>query len=308
MTGLAVQDLTPWMFQTITSGMQAGMRIALIVVAGYVAVRFIKLGVARLESTLVKAGEATEAVPGVTRNRVITLTSVLRTIALALVWAAVAIITLAQIGLDVTPILASAGILGLAVGFGGQNLVRDVISGFFIVLEDQIRVGDVAIINGTGGLVESITFRTIVLRDLSGVVHVFPNGTINTLSNMTKSWSAYVIDVGVAYNEDTDLVVEVMRQVAEELKQDPGFAEKMIEPIEIFGVDNFGESEVVIKARLKTRPMEQWTVGREYRRRLKKAFDTQGIEIPFPQRSISMADASIPFKVQVQAAADQAGA
>lgn len=308
MTGLAVQDLTPWMFQTITSGMQAGLRIALIVVAGYVAIRFIKLGVARLESTLVKAREAAEAVPGTTRNRVITLTSVLRTIALALVWAVVAIITLAQIGLDVTPILAGAGILGLAVGFGGQNLVRDVISGFFIVLEDQIRVGDVAIINGTGGLVESITFRTIVLRDLSGVVHVFPNGTINTLSNMTKSWSAYVIDVGVAYNEDTDLVVEVMRQVAEELKQDPGFAEKMIEPIEIFGVDNFGESEVVIKARLKTRPMEQWTVGREYRRRLKKAFDTQGIEIPFPQRSISMADASIPFKVQVQAAADQAGA
>lgn len=308
MTGLAVQDLTPWMFQTITSGMQAGLRIALIVVAGYVAIRFIKLGVARLESIIVRAREATEAVPGATRNRVITLTSVLRTIALALVWAVVAIITLAQIGLDVTPILAGAGILGLAVGFGGQNLVRDVISGFFIVLEDQVRVGDVAIINGTGGLVEFITFRTIVLRDLSGVVHVFPNGTINTLSNMTKSWSAYVIDVGVAYKEDTDLVVEVMRKVAEELRQDPGFAVKMIEPIEIFGVDHFGESEVVIKARLKTRPMEQWTVGREYRRRLKKAFDARGIEIPFPQRSISMAGASIPFKVQVQAAANQAGA
>lgn len=308
MTGLAVQDLTPWMFQTITSGMQAGLRIALIVVAGYVAIRFIKLSVARLESIIVKAREATEAVPGAARNRVITLTSVLRTIALALVWAVVAIITLAQIGLDVTPILAGAGILGLAVGFGGQNLVRDVISGFFIVLEDQVRVGDVAIINGTGGLVEFITFRTIVLRDLSGVVHVFPNGTINTLSNMTKSWSAYVIDVGVAYKEDTDLVVEVMRKVAEELRQDPGFAVKMIEPIEIFGVDHFGESEVVIKARLKTRPMEQWTVGREYRRRLKKAFDARGIEIPFPQRSISMAGASIPFKVQVQAAANQAGA
>lgn len=255
-----------------------------------------------------KAGEATEAVPGATRNRVITLTSVLRTIALALVWAVVAIIVLAQIGLDVTPILAGASIIGLAVGFGGQNLVRDVISGCFIVLEDQIRVGDVAVINGTGGLVESITFRTIVLRDLAGVVHVFPNGTVNTLSNMTKSWSAYVIDVGVAYKEDTARVVEVMRQVGEELRQDPDFTQKIIEPIEIFGVDHFGESEVVIKARLKTRPMEQWTVGREYRRRLKKAIDAQDIEIPFPQRTISMADASIPFQVRIQAAADQASA
>jgi small conductance mechanosensitive channel len=230
---------------------------------------------------------------------VTTLTGLLKTVALALIWGVVVVMALAQIGLDITPILAGASILGLAIGFGAQNLVRDLISGFFRVLENQVRVGDVAIINGTGGLVEAITFRTIVLRDLAGVVHVFPHGTIATLSNMTKEWSAYVIDVGVAYKEDTDRVVEVMRQVAEDMRRDPVFGEKILEPMEIFGVDNFGESEVTIKARIKTKPIEQWNVGREYRRRLKKAFDAQGIEIPFPHRSLYMGEASAPFKVLV---------
>ena len=119
--------------------------------------------------------------------------------------------SLDQIGLDITPILAGAGIVGLAVGFGAQNLVRDVINGFFMILENQIRVGDVAVVNGTGGLVEAISFRTITLRDLSGTVHIFPNGTVTTLANMTKEWSAYVMDIGVAYKEDTDRVVEIMR-------------------------------------------------------------------------------------------------
>jgi small conductance mechanosensitive channel len=165
------------------------------------------------------------------------------------------------------------------------------------VLEDQVRVGDVAIVNGTAGVVEAITFRTIALRDLAGVVHIFPNGTINTLSNMTKEWSGYVMDIGVAYKEDTDQVVAVMRRVAEELCQDPVLGPTILEPIEIFGVDNFADSAVIIKARLKTRPIEQWNVGREYRRRLKKAFDAEGIEIPFPQRSISVGEASKPLTV-----------
>jgi small conductance mechanosensitive channel len=154
-----------------------------------------------------------------------------------------------------------------------------------------VEVGDVAVVNGTGGLVEAISFRTITLRDEAGVVHVFPNGTITTLSNMTKEWSAYVINVGVAYREDTDRVVEVMRQVDEELRRDPAFAQKFLEPIEVFGVDDFGDSAVTIKARLKTRPIEQWAVGREYRRRLKKAFDARGIEFPYPARSVVLANA-----------------
>lgn len=293
------QQFTPWLLTVSASAAQSSLRIILIVAGGYIAARFLRTGLGHLEAILIKAGEASEPVPGAARQRVTTLTSMLRTTAQALIWAVVIVISLDQIGLDITPILAGAGIVGLAVGFGAQNLVRDLISGFFIILEDQIRVGDVAVINGTGGLVEAITFRTIALRDLAGVVHMFPNGAISTISNMTKLWSAYVIDVGVAYKEDTDRVVEVMQGVAEELRRDPAFSDKILEPLEVFGVDDYADSAVIIKARFKTRPIEQWTVGREYRRRLKKAFDAEGIEIPFPHRSLYVGDASKPFKVQV---------
>ena len=280
-----------WLMDTAVDAGKAGVRILAVIVAGVVAVRFLRLGLTRLQTWLIRKGEPREPFPGATRKRVATLTGLLRTIALALIWGIVAIIALEQLGLDVRPILAGAGIVGLAVGFGAQNLVRDLISGFFILLEEQVEVGDVAVVNGTGGLVEAISFRTITLRDEAGVVHVFPNGTITTLSNMTKEWSAYVINVGVAYREDTDRVVEVMRQVDEELRRDPAFAQKFLEPIEVFGVDDFGDSAVTIKARLKTRPIEQWAVGREYRRRLKKAFDARGIEFPYPARSVVLANA-----------------
>ncbi|MEO8327885.1 MAG: mechanosensitive ion channel family protein, partial [Nitrospirota bacterium] len=231
-------------------------------------------------------------------KRVKTLTGLLLTIGLTLVWVVSVVMGLDQIGLDITPIIASAGIVGLAVGFGAQNLVRDVINGFFIILENQVRIGDVAVVNGTGGLVEAISFRTITLRDQAGTVHIFPNGTVTTLSNMTKDWSAYVMNIGVAYKEDTDRVVEVMREVGKDLQQDEQLGRKILEPIEIMGVDAFGESEVVIKARIKTIPIEQWGVGREYRRRLKKAFDQNGIEIPFPHRTLYMGEASPPFLVK----------
>jgi len=303
MTGISMEKLTPLLLSTGA----AALRIGLILIAGYVGARLLRLGLGRLESALITAGERTEAVPGAARKRVTTLVGLLRTIAVVGLWAVVVIITLEQTGLNITPILAGAGIIGLAVGFGAQNLVRDLISGFFMVMEDQVRVGDVAIVNGTGGLVEAISFRTIVLRDLSGVVHIFPNGTINTLSNMTKVWSGYVMDVGVAYKEDTDHVVEVMRRVGDELRQDPDLGPKILEPIEIFGVDDFADSAVVIKARLKTHPIQQWGVGREYRRRLKKAFDAEGIEIPFPHLSMYVGEATKPFQVQLKEAAATSG-
>lgn len=308
MTQISMENLTPFLVSVATSLVQSLLRIGLIFLAGYVGARFVRAALSRLETTLVKAGERTERVLGETQKRVSTLIGLLRTIALVLLWGVVVVITLGQIGFDATPILAGAGIIGLAVGFGAQNVVRDLISGFFMVLENQVRVGDVAIVNGTGGLVEEITFRTIVLRDLSGVVHVFPNGTINMLSNMTKEWSGYVIDVGVAYKEDTDRVVEVMKQVAEAMRQDPDYGSRILEPIEIFGVDDFADSAVVIKARLKTHPIQQWNVGREYRRRLKKAFDAEGIEIPFPHRSIYVGEATRPFQVQLREAAAKSGA
>ena len=298
MLGIPTEHFTDWLSESSLAIVEASLRIFIILVIGYIAIKAIRLAIAHLETILIKASEDTEPVPGMTKKRVTTLTGLIQTLAISLVWAVIFIIALDQMGLDVTPVLASAGILGLAVGFGAQNLVRDVISGFFIILENQIRLGDVAIVNGTGGLVEKISFRTITLRDLSGIVHVFPNGTITTLSNMTKGWSGYVLDIGVAYKEDTDHVSRVMVSVAEELRRDPHFGFKILEPIEILGVDQFGSSEVVIKARLKTLPIEQWNVGREYRRRLKKAFDAEGIEIPFPHRTLYMGAASPPFVIQ----------
>ncbi len=162
--------------------------------------------------------------------------------------------------------------------------MRDLVSGFFLILENQIRVGDSAIINGTAGLVEAITFRTIALRDQTGVVYVFPNGAINTLANATLDWSGYIIDVAVSYREDPDRVIEIMRQVADELKQDAEYGRLMLEPIEIFGVDAFTDTAVVIKARFKTLPSQQHSVGREFRRRLKKAFDAAGVDLPASTR------------------------
>jgi small conductance mechanosensitive channel len=265
MPQVSVESLTPFVVATAVAAAAAALRILLVAVGAWLALRLLRAALGRLEALLIRAGEPTEPVPGATRKRVTTLTGLLTTLAIVAIWALAGVIVLEQLGLDITPVLAGAGIVGLAVGFGAQNLVRDVISGFFVVLENQVRVGDVAIVNGTGGLVEAITFRTIVLRDLAGVVHVIPHGAVTSLANMTKGWSAYVLDVGVAYQEDTDRVVELMRAVAEELRTDPSCAAAILEPIEIFGVDDFAESQVTVKARLKTRPLEQWKVGRSRR-------------------------------------------
>jgi small conductance mechanosensitive channel len=232
-------------------------------------------------------------------KRVNTLINILRQAGSIVIWIIFIMIILKEVNLDIGPLLASAGIVGLALGFGAQELVRDFITGFFMLLENQVRAGDVAIINGQGGLVEEIALRTITLRDFSGTVHIFQNGKINTLANMTKEWSAMVFDVGVAYKEDTDKVRAIMKEVGDELMNDPAFKEKILEPIEIFGVDRFGDSAVVVKARIKTKPIQQWSVGREYNGRLKKAFDREGIEIPFPHRTIYWGDAAGPLKLRM---------
>ncbi len=295
MLDLNAEYLSPWLLSILTDAMNAGVRIFFILTIAYIGIRFLKMGLTRLETLLIKHRAQEEPHSEATSKRIKTLIGLIQTIGLATIWIIASIMALDQMGLDITPILAGAGIIGLAIGFGAQNLVRDMINGFFIILENQIRVGDVAVVNGTGGLVERISFRTITLRDQAGVVHVFPNGTILTLANMTKEWSAYVMEISIAYKEDTDRVVEVMKEVGKELQQHPDFHAHILEPIEIFGVDQFRESEVVMKARIKTQPMKQWNVGREYRRRLKKAFEAHDIEIPFPHRTLYMGEASPPF-------------
>ena len=200
-------------------------------------------------------------------------------------WLTFSLVLLKEFGVEIGPIIASAGVVGLAIGFGAQNLVRDIIAGFFIILENQIRVGDVALVNGTGGLVEKINFRTTVLRDLGGAVHIFPNGNITTLSNLTNEWSAYIFEIGVAYKENTDHVIDIMKQVGKELREDETYGSLMLEDPDIFGLDKFSESSVIIKGRIKTKPIRQWQVGREYLRRIKLAFDENSIEIQIGRAS-----------------------
>ena len=253
----------------------------------------------RLERRLLKDSRREGEPPSESVKRVETITRLVRQGVYILLWVTVGLVILREVGIEIGPILASAGIVGLAVGFGAQNLVRDVIAGFFIILENQVRVNDVAVINGTGGLVERINFRTLVLRDLGGVVHVFPNGTITTLSNLTREWSAYVFDIGVAYKEDTDQVIAIMKNVGAEMKADDYFGALMLEEPEVFGVDKFDNSSVIIKGRIKTKPIRQWEVGRQYLRRVKQAFDANGIEIPFPHRTIYFGEKSKPFEVEM---------
>lgn len=233
-------------------------------------------------------------------KRVNTLLDIVKQTGKVIIYVIFAMMILKSIGLDIAPILAGAGILGLAVGFGAQELVRDIISGFFMLLENQIRTGDVAIINGTGGLVEHIELRTVTLRDFAGVTHVFQNGKIDSLANMTKEWSAYVFEVGVAYKENTDKVIAVLKELDEEMRKDENFKDLIIEPLEVFGVDKFGDSAVIIKARYKTRPIQQWVVGREFNRRIKYAFDERGIEIPFPHQTIYWGEEISPLRLKIE--------
>jgi small conductance mechanosensitive channel len=220
------------------------------------------------------------------RKRTDTLKSVASRTASVAVWVVAIVMALSEIGYDVGPLLAGAGVAGIAIGFGAQNLVRDFFAGFFLLTENQIRVGDVAIINGQGGLVEQINLRTTILRDVAGDVHIFPNGAITQLTNKTRDYSFYVFDVGVAYKEDIERVMRVMTTVAEELMQDQDVGPLMLEPIEVFGLDKFADSAIIVKARIKTTPNQQWTIGRAYNLRLKKRFDAENIEFPFPHRTV----------------------
>lgn len=292
--------------QTLEWAITAVPKVLVVLVLALVFLKVLSFACAQLAARALSLSETENLAEAAEhRKRVETLIAIVKRLGVIAIWGIAIVLVLMQVGVNVAPIIAGAGVIGLAIGFGAQELVRDFISGFFNLIENHVRKGDVAIINGTGGLVENIGLRTIVLRDLSGVVHIFQNGKIETLANMTKTWSAMVFDVGVAYKEDTDRVAEIMLAVAESLQKDEVLGPKILEPMELFGVEEFGDSAVVIKARLKTVPIEQWTVGREYRRRLKRAFDEQGIEIPFPHRTLCWGEGSSPFDRIGQAEKDK---
>jgi moderate conductance mechanosensitive channel len=256
---------------------QGLIRIALIIAIAYTVTRLLRAGLNRLEAFLIRATARSEDTALATARRIKTLSNVMWTLSCGLLWFIVALIALSQLGVNIGPILAGAGVVGLAVGFGAQHLVRDLVSGCFLLIENQIRVGDIAIINNTTGIVEGVTFRTVSLRDQAGVVHVFPNGTITTLANATMHWSAAVVDVILPFRVDTDRVMEIMRRVGAEMKAEKEFASVMLEPIEVFGIETFTETTVTIKARFKTQPAQQYAVGREFRRRLKYALQSAGV-------------------------------
>jgi moderate conductance mechanosensitive channel len=264
--------------QTVDWIVRSGPKVLVILVLVYIGVRLSGVAAGRIFAFLGRHKKMDEEY----KKRADTLSAVIGYLISVTVIVVAALMILAELNIQIGPVLAAAGVVGLAVGFGAQHLVQDVISGFFILLDDEIRVGDVVQIADKSGLVERLNLRMVVLRDLSGNVHYVRNGKIDIVTNMTKDYSRYVFDIGVAYREDVDEVIRVIKQVDEALRSDSGFGPDILEPIEVLGLDQFAESAIIIKARTKTKPIKQWSVAREFNRRLKKKFDEMNIEIPFP--------------------------
>ena len=242
-----------------------------------------------LASGAISRALAEVTVDGVVRqpgSRAKTLLPLLRRAILVILVVFGGLVILAEIGIEIAPLLAGAGVVGLAIGFGSQALVRDVITGLFILIEDTIAVGDYVTVGGHSGVVEDLSIRTIKLRDVSGTLHTVPFGDVTTVENFTKDFSYAVLDIGVGYGEDTDVVCAVLGEIGAEILADEIFKERILAPLEIMGVHELGDSAVVIRGRIKTRPMLQWGVRREFYRRIKKRFDVLGIEIPFPHRTV----------------------
>ena len=215
-----------------------------------------------------------------------TLLPLLQTFLFLLICTVVTLTTLSTLGVDVTPVLAAAGVIGIAIGFGSQKLVQDIINGLFILFQDTIAVGEVVDVAGHSGVVEHISVRTIGLRDLSGRAHTIPFSEVSTITNHTKDYAFSELDIGIGYREDVDEVIEVIRQIGAELETDPIQGQNILEPIQVLGVDQFADSAVVIKARIKTKPMTQWSVRRAFNRLMKYRFDELGIEIPYPHQTV----------------------
>jgi small conductance mechanosensitive channel len=198
------------------------------------------------------------------------------------------LVVLSEIGIDIAPLLAGAGVVGLAIGFGSQTLVKDVITGLFMLLEDTISVGDIVTVAGRGGVVEAITIRTIKLRDSDGSLHTIPFSTVDAVQNRTKGFGQYVFEVKVDYHSDVDAVIAALKEVDAGMRADPEFRDLILEPLDIWGLDKFEDSAIVIAARTKTLPARQWTVGRAFNKRMKEHFDKIGIVMPYPTRTIQV--------------------
>lgn len=253
----------------------SGVRVVLVLLGTFVLLRLVRTATGRFSTTLSGLTLSLER-----QKRALTLSNLVRVVANTVLVSVASMLILSEVGINLAPIIAAAGIGGLAIGFGAQNLVRDVITGFFILLEDQVRVGDVVKVGDKGGLVENISLRVLTLRDFDGSVHLIPHGTIQAVTNMTKDFSYAVLDFSVAYREDVDEVMALLKEVGAGLHRAPTFAADILEDLEVVGVEELTSAQVTIKMRIKTVPMKQWRVGRELRRRIKKAFDARANHAP----------------------------
>ncbi|MFI3300277.1 MAG: mechanosensitive ion channel family protein [Candidatus Gastranaerophilales bacterium] len=227
------------------------------------------------------------------KKELFTLKSLIMSIFNTVVIAFAVIYVFNILGVDIRPILTAAGVLGVAVGFGAKRFFEDIISGFTIILEGQVRVGDYVEIGSHQGVVEKVDIKLIQLRDISGRVHYVRNGMIDTIINYTREYSYYLFDIGVSYSSDIDKVMDALKQVDQEFRNLHQFRYDVLEPLEIMGVEKFDDSAIIIRSRLKTKPIKQWEIGRAFNKEIKKKFDELGIEIPFPQRTLHIADGKI---------------
>ena len=258
------------------------LRVVLIWAGCFIGIRAVRVVAHRIERA-VDDGDDSTLTAAEKRGR--TISVLLRSVA-RVVFILLGILLTLDVFIDIGPLLAGAGILGLAFSFGAQSLVKDIISGFFYLLEGQFAVGDIIEIAGRAGVVERMTIRMVVLRDLKGVVHMIPNGEISTVSNMTRTWSRAVVDVGVAYDTDLDRAIRVFQEEAEAMAADPEWTGRFDGPPEVLGIEGLDDSAITVRTLLRTRPAQQWSVQREFHRRIKGRLDREGIEIPFPQRTL----------------------
>ncbi|MGA2467318.1 MAG: mechanosensitive ion channel family protein [Thermodesulfobacteriota bacterium] len=278
----------PETFKTITAWLTtSGMKILGILI-GLIILSQMSKWIVRWMEKFVPEKDPLQAVEA--KKRAHTLGNTLRHALLVAISFVAILMILGELGIQLGPLLATAGIGALAIGFGAQSLVKDVISGFFIILENQYRIGDVIEVGGVSGLVESVSLRKTVLRDLEGKVHTIPNGEIKIVSNLSKEWSRSVLDVGISYREDIDQVIDLLSQIGKELEAEEPYKNAILGPLQILGIEKFGESQLIIRMMIKTVPLKQWEVGRELRRRIKNRFDEKGIEIPFPHRVLIWGD------------------
>jgi len=282
--GVHLRTVSTWTFDS-------GLRIVLIAAVAYALIRTVAIAVQRFEHD-VNFGTGLDALERAKRAR--TLGGILSSVTTVIVLLIAALMILREFHVDITPAITGAGIVGVALGFGAQSLVKDLIGGFFLILENQIRVGDVVAINGTGGLVEEINLRTTVLRDEEGTVHIFPNGSVTTLANRSMQFSFYVVSLPLAYGENVDSVVDLMKDIAGKMQKEDQYQPFILAPLEVIGVDAFERDALRVKVRIKTAPLKQWFVGREFRRRLNIALRQRGVQMWEPQRTIELSHVAGP--------------